>query len=331
MEKILSIIELSKKFPYKTNYLGRTLSYLHAVNNVSFDLYKNEILGLVGESGCGKSTLGKSIVRVEEPTGGNVVYHDGNKAINILGLKKNEFRSFKKKIRMVFQDPFTSLNPRLPVKDIISEPLKIHTTLSEVEINKSVFNIMERVGLDPNYMRRFPHSFSGGQRQRIAFARALIMKPDVLIADEPVSALDVSIQAQIINMILELTKELNLSIIFISHDLSVVRMISDRIAVMYYGQIVEIGYTNDIFKSPKHPYTEALLSAVPIINNKPLKNIKLDGALPNLTEPSKGCIFSSRCSYTKEFCLQNLPPIDNNDSKNHFSRCHYDLNLRGLL
>ncbi len=331
METVLEVTNLYKKFPYKTNFFGKTVKYLNAVNGVNFKLHKNEILGLVGESGCGKSTLGKTIVSLEKPSSGNSTINIDGEKIDLNSLDGKKFRKYKRYIRMLFQDPFTSLNPRLPVKDIIAEPLHVHYNYNKYQITEKVSEIMLKVGLDPNYMKRYPHSFSGGQRQRIAFARALIMHPKILVADEPVSALDVSIQAQIINLILQLKKEFQLSIIFISHDLSVVDLVSDRIAVMYFGEIVEIGDKKDIINNPKHPYTEALLSAVPIPNNNnELNNIKLTGELPSPLDKITGCVFSSRCAYTQEICKKKIPEFNNNIKKNHFYACHFDQNLKGI-
>ena len=331
METVLEVTNLYKKFSYITNFLGKTEKYLYAVNGVSFKLYKNEILGLVGESGCGKSTLGKTIVRLEKPSSGNTTINVDDEKIDINSLDEKKFKKYKRYIRMLFQDPFTSLNPRLPVKDIIAEPLHVHYNYNKYQITEKVSEIMQKVGLDPEYMKRYPHSFSGGQRQRIAFARALIMYPKILIADEPVSALDVSIQAQIINLILKLKQEFQLSIIFISHDLSVVDLLSDRIAVMYFGEIVEIGDKKDIINNPKHPYTEALLSAVPIPNNNnELNNIKLTGELPSPLDKITGCVFSSRCAYSKEICKNIIPKFKQNVKQNQFYSCHFDQNLIGI-
>ena len=331
MHTILEVINLHKNFSYQTNFFGKTQVYLNAVNGVSFKLFTNEILGLVGESGCGKSTLGKTLVKIEEPTSGRILLNLDDESVDLNELNKKEFRKYKRYIRMLFQDPFTSLNPRLPVKNIISEPLDVHYNYSQKEKTEKIIDIMQKVGLDPDYMRRYPHSFSGGQRQRIAFARALIMNPKILIADEPVSALDVSIQAQLINLIFKLKKDFQLSIIFISHDLSVVDRLADRIAVMYYGEIVEIGDKKDIIYNPKHPYTEALLSAVPIHNSESsLKNIQLKGELPSPHNSIGGCIFSNRCIYSQDVCKKEKPELKKIKNLNHIYSCHLDQDLKGI-
>ena len=331
MKTILEVVNLQKKFSYQTNFFGKTKIYLYAVNNVSFKLCSNEILGLVGESGCGKSTLGKTLVKIEKPTSGKILLNLDDESVDLNALDKKDFRKYKRYIRMLFQDPFTSLNPRLPVKNIISEPLDVHYNYSQKEKIDKIIDIMQKVGLDPDYMRRYPHSFSGGQRQRIAFARALIMNPKILIADEPVSALDVSIQAQLINLILELKNAFKLSIIFISHDLSVVDRLADRIAVMYYGEIVEIGDKKDIIYNPKHPYTEALLSAVPLHNSENiLQNIKLKGELPSPHNLKSGCIFSNRCIYSQDICKKEKPGLKKSNDINHIYSCHLDQKLNGI-
>jgi len=304
---LLEVKNLKKYFSSKSG-LFKKKRYLHAVDDISFTLNKGETLGLVGESGCGKSTTGYSLVRLFDITGGEI-YFKGNEIGNI---EEKEMKKYRPKIQMIFQDPFSSLNPRMTVSDIVSEPLFIHRTMTTAEINKRVKDLLSLVGLSSYHADRFPHEFSGGQRQRIGIARALALNPDLIVCDEPISALDVSIQAQIVNLLQDLQKELGLSYIFIAHDLSMVKYISDRICVMYLGKIMEIADASDLYNNPQHPYTKALLSAVPEINidKEKLKNrIILEGSVPTPIDPLPGCRFASRCPFVMDICKKKTPEL----------------------
>ena len=327
---ILEVDGLKQYFPVKKDMFGKPLAYLRAVDGVSFKLERGKTLGVVGESGCGKTTLGKTILRLYEVTEGSARYTmvDGKnqrRTVDLAKLKKRELLDMRTELQLVFQDPYASLPPRMTVGAIISEAVRVHKIVPEKEISSYVRNVMKRCGLQEHYYDRYPHEFSGGQRQRICIARALAVKPKLVICDEPVSALDVSIQAQIINLLKKLQREENMSYMFISHDLSVVKYISDNIAVMYLGNIVEQGTTEDICHDARHPYTRALFSAVPIADpHKKSDPEILEGELPSPANPPKGCKFHTRCANCMERCKVEAP-VQREVEPGHFVVCHlYD-------
>ncbi len=300
----------------------RQHSVLRAVADVSFHIKSGETLGLVGESGCGKSTTARAVLQLIKPTGGAVEF-DG---VNLVALKKETLRKARKNFQMIFQDPYASLNPRMTVGDIVAEPLKNFGVAKGKALEREVQDLLQRVGLNPRYIRRYPHEFSGGQRQRIGIARALALKPKLIVADEPVSALDVSIQAQILNLLLDLKGQFQLTYLFIAHDLAVVRHVSDHIAVMYYGKIVETAPSEEIYENPKHPYTQALLAASPIPDPEKEKSRRLQyqplmGDVPSLMKPVPGCPFHTRCPYTMPVCKEVLPPLKEY-TPGHKTACH---------
>lgn len=306
MEKLFEIKNLNMHYPVVDGLLENLKGYVYALSNVNLDIYKNEILGLVGESGSGKSTLGNCILKLIIPTSGEVIFNSEN----ILTKNKKELKNFRKKAQLIFQNPYMSLNPRMKIYDILKEPFIINGIKDKHIIEEKIKNIINLIGMQEEVLSRYPHEFSGGQRQRIAIARAIILNPQFIVADEPVSALDVSIQAQIINLLIDLKKHLNLTMLFISHDLSVIKYISDRIAVMYLGEIVEIADKEELFSNHKHPYTEALLNAVPIISDdKETKKIILSGDLPSPQNPPKGCKFHTRCPYSMDKCKCEEPQL----------------------
>ena len=317
-EAILEVRHLRKTFPMKKTITGKVTRELVAVDDVSFKLYPGETLGIVGESGCGKTTTGRAILKLHQPTGGQIIF-DGK---DITNYKSAQLREIRKQMQIIFQDPYSSLPPRSTVGGILSEPVQVHKIVPKDQIKDYVLKLMEKCGLRDYYYERYPHEFSGGQRQRICIARALSVNPKLVICDEPVSALDVSIQAQIINLLKELQREMNLAYVFISHDLSVVKFISDKIAVMYLGAVVEYGTKEAIFSKPIHPYTQALFSAVP--NPDPtakMERIKLQGDIPSPANPPKGCRFHTRCPYAKEIC-KHVPPEYVEHEPGHFAACH---------
>jgi oligopeptide/dipeptide ABC transporter ATP-binding protein len=303
------------------------------VDDVSLTIEKNKVLGLVGESGCGKTTVGRTIVRIYNPSQGSIEYTGANGSkVDIAKLKHKEMQPYHKEIRMVFQDPFSSLNPRITVMDIIAEPIVIHKMLAKSEIEDRVAGLMRDVGLNADYMNRYPHEFSGGQRQRIGIARALASNPRLIVADEPVSALDVSVQAQVLNLLENLKDEKGLTFLFVAHDISVVEHISDDIAVMYVGKIVEKAEAEELLYHPLHPYTEALVSAIPVINSDKSKNrIRLEGDVPNPANAPPGCVFHPRCRYATPDCSQSVPELKE-ASPGHLVACHnYDkISLKGI-
>lgn len=311
---LLEIKNLNVTYQTKKGLIGK-IQTVHAVNNVSLDIQKGEILAIAGESGCGKSTLAKAIMKLVRSDSGEILLNGEN----VLNLKHNkDLKKFYQKVQMIFQNPYSSLNPKMKIGEILKEPLIINTDLKKEEITKIVEEKIEKVGLDKSALNLYPHEFSGGQRQRIAIARSLILNPEFIIADEPVSALDVSIQAQIINLLKQLKEDFNLTFLFISHDLSVIKYLSDRIAIMYLGEVVEIGRTEEIFKNPKHPYTKALLSSVPELNPQDEKErIHLQGELPSPENLPTGCKFHTRCPYVMEICKTSTPQIkDFSDTHN---------------
>jgi oligopeptide transport system ATP-binding protein len=324
-EVVLKAENLVKHYPIKAGVLRRTVGHVKAVDGVSLELYKGETLGIVGESGCGKSTLGRMLMRLEEPTGGTLTF-DG---VDVYAQKGADMRRLRRDIQIVFQDPYTSLNPRKTVGAIVGEPFEIHTdVLAKRDRRQRVQQLLDLVGLNPEHINRYPHQFSGGQRQRIGIARGLALNPKVIICDEPVSALDVSVQAQVVNLLAELQAGLGLAYIFIAHDLSVVRHISDRVAVMYLGKIVEIGDEDQIYSRPTHPYTQALLSAVPM-PDPTLRNtreqIVLTGDVPSPANPPSGCRFHTRCWKAQEICSVKEPPLiaRSDGESSHDSACHF--------
>ncbi|RTE10653.1 ABC transporter ATP-binding protein [Paenibacillus whitsoniae] len=332
---ILKVHQLTKHYEVKaTNKLFSKPTSVRVLSDVSFELMEGETLSIVGESGCGKTTLGRCIVRGMDATSGQVMYHTENEEeIDFLGLRGKAFKKYRKNIQMIFQDPYSSLSPRMSVYDIISEPLLANFKLSKAELDEKVTLIAEKTGLNVSYLKRYPHAFSGGQRQRIAIARALISQPRLIVCDEAVSALDVSIKAQIINLLKDLQKQFQITYIFISHDLSIVQNISDRVAVMHLGRIVELAPVDALFDAPKHPYTEALLSAVPEPDPDYKKErIILEGEVPNPANPPSGCHFHPRCRYKTDRCVQQAPELQDIGSK-HYVACHYaeQLNLRGVV
>lgn len=310
---LLKIKNLSVEYKSQRGILGEKET-IHAVNNLSLDIKKGEILAVAGESGCGKSTLAKAIILLEAASNGEIIF-DGK---NILQMQKAELKEFRKRAQMVFQNPYASLNPKMKIFDTLKEPLKINTNLTDEEIREKVEEIICKVGLDKDCLNLYPHEFSGGQRQRIAIARALILNPEFILADEPVSALDVSIQAQIINLLKDLKDDYNLTFLFISHDLSVIKYLSDRVAIMYLGEIVELGKTDEIFFTPEHPYTKALLSSVPKITKG--DKIILEGDLPSPSALPKGCKFHTRCPYCMPVCREKMPD-ETRITDTHYVKC----------
>ena len=315
---LLSVKDLRKSFPIKKSLTGKVQQELIAVDNVSFDLYPGETLGIVGESGCGKTTLGRTILKLHPSNGGQIIY-DGN---DITSYSKTQMRSLRTEMQIIFQDPYSSLPPRATVGDILSEPVKVHKIVPPSQVKEYVIDLMEQCGLRDYYYERYPHEFSGGQRQRICIARALAVNPKLVVCDEPVSALDVSIQAQIINLLKKLQKERGLTYLFISHDLSVVKFISDKIGVMYLGNMVEFGAKKDIFSNPLHPYTRALFSAIPNPDpDKKMERIVLKGDIPSPANPPAGCRFHTRCPEACEQCGAEAP-VYREAEPGHFVACH---------
>ena len=321
---LLKIEHLKKYFPVKAGVFRSTIGWVKAVDDVSFDVYAGETFGIVGESGCGKSTLGLAILRLYEPTSGRIIF-EGKEIHN---LPQSKFIQYRKNLQMIFQDPFSSLNPRMTVGSIIEEGMNIHKIGNPRERSAMVMDLLQKVGLQNDAMNRFPHEFSGGQRQRIGIARALAMNPKLMIADEAVSALDVSIRSQIINLMVDLKNEFHLTYLFISHDLSIIKHLCDRIMVMYLGKTVEIASRYDLFKTPLHPYTVALISAVPVPDpDYHIERIILPGDVPSPIDPPSGCRFHPRCPVAQNRCSEEEPQLIDQD-KNHFVACHYPGSLK---
>jgi len=319
-EILLKVVDLVKYFPINRGLLRRQVGAVHAVDGVSFNIYRGETLGLVGESGCGKSTTGRAILQLHKPTSGQVFLDN----VDLVALKGEALRQMRRKMQMIFQDPYASLNPRMTVGEIVAEPLRVHGVATEAEIEDRVKELLELVRLNPSFSVRYPHEFSGGQRQRVGVARALALQPSFIVCDEPISALDVSIQAQVVNLLEDLQKGFNLTYLFIAHDLSMVRHISDRVAVMYLGVIVELADSEELYKNPLHPYTKALLSAVPIADpliEEKRERMLLPGDIPSPVNPPSGCRFRTRCPWAKEICSQERP-VFREVGPEHFVACH---------
>ena len=317
-EHLLEVRHLKKYFPLKTNFWGKPLSHLKAVDDVSFCVDEGKTVGIVGESGCGKTTMGRTVLRLHSVTDGEVIF-DGR---DLSKLSAKEMRALRPQLQIIFQDPYSSLSPRLPVGEIIGEAVKFHKLVPKEEYRDYIMEVMKKCGLQTHYFERYPHEFSGGQRQRICIARAIALRPKLIVCDEPVSALDVSIQAQIINLLKDLQRENHLAYIFISHDLSVVEHISDEVGVMYLGSMVEYGRKEDIFSNPLHPYTKVLFSAVPIPDpDVKMNRIVLSGDIPSPADPPKGCKFHTRCPKCMDVCRE-IAPVYREYEPGHFAACH---------
>ena len=331
---LLEVRDLTVYFPVgKTGLFGRQEGVLKAVDGVSFTIYRGETLGLVGESGSGKTTVGRAVLRAIEPTGGTVTLYQNGETIDVGGLEHRALRDLWRNMQMIFQDPYSSLNPRMTVADIIGEPLLVNRIAKGSEIRDRVVEIARRCGFNVDHLNRYPHAFSGGQRQRVAIARALILNPAFVVCDEPVSALDVSIQAQVLNLLKELQGRLDLTYLFIAHDLATVAYACDRVAVMYLGRIVEVAPTAKLFYTPLHPYTEALMSAIPVADpSSPTRRVQLQGEQPDPMDPPTGCRFRTRCRFVQEVCATTAPQLTEHVS-GHYVSCHFagDLDLAGAM
>ena len=355
-DMLLEVKNLKKYFPIKRGTLKRVVGNVRAVDDVSFSIKRGETLGLVGESGCGKTTTGRCVVRAYTPTEGKILFHESEDlttdikklrvhvrhsqdgasqghAVDFAKLSSNDLQQYRHEIQMIFQDPYSSLNPRMTVLDIVSEPLVIYTRRRPGQLKEEVAELLQKVGLRPEHMNRYPNAFSGGQRQRIGIARALALHPKLIVCDEPVSALDVSVQAQVVNLLQDLQAELGIAYLFIAHDLSIVQHISDRVAVMYLGRIVEMAESKSLYQNPLHPYTEALLAAVPSTDPDIRHGHKiLEGDVPDPSNPPSGCPFHPRCAYAKEICKEKVPEWREFGEEGHGVACHFaeELSLEGV-
>jgi peptide/nickel transport system ATP-binding protein len=330
---LIEVRDLKKHFPIIRGLFRKRTGYVRAVDGITFSIAAGETLGLVGESGCGKTTTGNCLLRVVEPTAGQIIYHEDGYEVDIRALDEEKLRDARRNMQMIFQDPYSSLNPRKTLKQIVGEPLVAHRLASGSELEDRVAHLLEVVGLRPEYMSRYPHAFSGGQRQRIGIARALALRPKLIVADEPVSALDVSIQAQTLNLLEDLQKDFGLTYLFIAHDLSVVEHISDRVAVMYLGRVVELARAEELYANPTHPYTEALLSAVPRTDpDHVTERIPLPGDVPSPANPPPGCKFHPRCRYARDICAVE-EPLWRDLGDDHWVACHRadELELLGIV
>ncbi len=333
---LLEVKDLKKYFPVMRGFFKKVIGSVKAVDGISFAIKQGETLALVGESGCGKTTTAKCILRAIDPTDGQILLHVDGQEVDLAKMPKKQLKSYRRYMQMVFQNPYTSLNPRMKVRDIIAEPLIVNKVAKGKEVDDRVAELMKAVGLHPDYMVRYPHAFSGGQRQRIVIARALALNPKLVICDEPVAALDVSIRSQILNLLMELQERFGLTYLFISHDLGIVHHTTDNVAVMYLGKIVELTSTEELFENPKHPYTESLLASVP----KPDPTVRaenlrpIEGEVPNPINPPSGCYFHPRCPFAQKLCQEESPRFENLGTKEkpHFVACHFadKLSLKGI-
>jgi oligopeptide/dipeptide ABC transporter ATP-binding protein len=331
-QTLLEVENLTKHFPIRKGLLKTITGHVRAVDGVSFTVREGEKVGLVGESGCGKTTTGRCVIRLIEPTSGSIRYRRDNGLVDLMELEPSEMKQLRRELQVIFQDPFSSLDPRMSVRDIIAEPLRIQRMGSRTEHTERVRYLLNRVGLSDHHMNRYPHEFSGGQRQRIGIARALALNPRFIVCDEPVSALDVSVQAQVLNLLAELQQEFGLSLLFVAHNLSVIEYVSDRVIVMYLGKIAEVATARDLYTNPRHPYTEALLGSIPEGDPRVRKvRQPLQGTVPDPSNPPQGCHFNTRCPYAQDICFHDEPPlVDVDDSGNHQAACHFsdELELR---
>ena len=329
---LLEVNDLKMYFPIQKGLLKRTTGYVKAVDGVSLSIKKGETLGLVGESGCGKTTTGRCIVRVYRPTDGEIIFHVDDEEVNLNSLDRQELKAFRRNMQMIFQDPFSSLNPRMTVLDLVGEPLLAHGIARGQELEDRVAEMVRSVGLRVEHLPRYPHSFSGGQRQRIGIARALVQRPKLVVCDEPVSALDVSVQSQVVNLLQDLQSDLELTYLFVAHDMSVVRQISNRIAVMYVGKLVEVAESEELLRNPKHPYSETLLSAVPRPNpHHKMQRLNLEGEPADPANAPPGCVFHPRCRYMEDICQTEVPALVELTPGRHVA-CHFadQLELQGI-
>ncbi|NLK07924.1 MAG: ATP-binding cassette domain-containing protein [Firmicutes bacterium] len=331
-QNILEVNDLVKHFPIHRGFFRKVVGQVRAVDGVSFHIRRGECLGLVGESGCGKTTVGRCIIRLLDPTSGSLAFRANGETKHLAQLESEELKEVRRDIAMVFQDPYSSLDPKMTIADVIAEPLHIHQIGSRRERMESVAELLRTVGLSPYQMNRYPHEFSGGQRQRIGIARALALRPRLIVCDEPVSALDVSVQAQVLNLLSDLQDEFDLTFLFIAHDLNVVEYMSHRVMVMYLGKIVEMADAEAIYKTPKHPYSEALLMAIPIPDPRsPIQRVPLEGGVPDPSNPPPGCAFHPRCQHAKDICRQETPELVAKEGTEHYVACHLadELDLMG--